>query len=208
MACFSSPAPGWLLGSHTVVLVDLLEIHNDEVSCCVCRARKKTNNDLTTTRPIALGHQRTTVRNQITAQQEPDRLGNRSRAKPEAGLRGRQALARKFLEGIPSAKLHHELRGCMYNTDHQGGVAAARCGSGDVWKRCARGLQPLSTRVDPWVAALPVPVGYEQNGVRGGDTGVKYASASAPLPHLAAAKPRRCHTSPLPPGVRRATRSI
>jgi len=28
-ACFAHPAPGWLLGSRTVVLVDLLEIYND-----------------------------------------------------------------------------------------------------------------------------------------------------------------------------------
>ena len=29
LACFAHPAPGWLLGSHTVMLVDLLEIYND-----------------------------------------------------------------------------------------------------------------------------------------------------------------------------------
>ena len=31
MACFSSPAPGWLLGSRTVVLLALLVVYNDVI---------------------------------------------------------------------------------------------------------------------------------------------------------------------------------
>ena len=38
-ACFAHPAPGWLLGSRTVVLVDLLEIYNDAF-CSSCPWRR------------------------------------------------------------------------------------------------------------------------------------------------------------------------
>ena len=37
MDCFSSPAPRWLLGSRTVVLLALLVIYNDES----CRTRER-----------------------------------------------------------------------------------------------------------------------------------------------------------------------